>query len=122
MSVREVPHVRKVLGQRVRELRKQRRLNQRELAKHANLCGKFISEVERGEKSISVDNLYRVAVALKVPLSLLTRVERSPRSVPGRYAEKILALVVGRRRSTEMRRAHDVLRAVLGGTSHRRRM
>src|SRR5436190_16732455 len=36
--------------------------------------GKFIGEVERGEKSISIDSLYHVAVALEVPLRLLTDV------------------------------------------------
>jgi transcriptional regulator with XRE-family HTH domain len=106
-----------MLGQRVRALRKQRGLNQRELAEHADLCGKFISEVERGEKSISLDNLYRVAVALRVPLSLLTRVERSPHRIPDRHAEQILALVVGRRRPAQVQLAHEVLRTILGRKS-----
>jgi transcriptional regulator with XRE-family HTH domain len=67
MSERAIPHVRRFLGQRLRELRKRQRLSQTALGQHASLSGKFIGEVERGEKSISIDSLDRVAVALRVP-------------------------------------------------------
>jgi acyl-coenzyme A synthetase/AMP-(fatty) acid ligase len=40
--------VRKFLGQRLRALRKQRRLSQERLGDRAGLSGKFIGEVERG--------------------------------------------------------------------------
>jgi len=102
MSERAVPHVRKFLGQRVRELRKYRALSQDSLGKQSTLSGKFIGEVERGEKSISIDSLYRVSVALRVPLPLLADVGRTRRSVPTPDAERILALVmnhIDRRRS-----------------------
>ncbi len=82
MSERAIPHGRKFLGQRVRELRKHRLLTQDDLGQRAALSAKFIGEVERGEKSISIDSLYRVSVALQVPLWLLTAVGTSPRSVP----------------------------------------
>jgi len=113
MSARAVPHVRKCLGQRLRELRQHRGVSQRALGERSGLSGKFIGEIERGEKSISVDSLYRVAVALAVPLSLLTTVGRSPHSVPGRDAEKIVALLTNRVRPAQMRRAHEILRMIL---------
>ena len=71
---RAVKHVRKFLGQRLRALRKQRALSQERLGVRSRLSGKFIGEVERGEKSISIDSLYRVSVALGVPLRELTDV------------------------------------------------
>ena len=64
VTERAVRHVRKFLGQRLRALRKERGLSQERLGTRASLSGKFIGEVERGEKSISVDSLYHVAVAL----------------------------------------------------------
>ena len=80
MSERAVKHVRRFLGQRLRALRTQRRLSQERLGERSGLSGKFIGEGERGEKSISLDSLYRVAVALKVPLRDLTDVrEKRPR-------------------------------------------
>ena len=123
MSQRAIPHVRKFLGQRLRELRARERLSQERLGERSALSGKFIGEVERGEKSISIDSLYRVSVALKVPLSLLTDVGTSQRSVPNADAEKILALVLGRHQPAQIRRGYEVLRAMLGkeaGRDHKR--
>jgi transcriptional regulator with XRE-family HTH domain len=80
MSDRAVRHVRKFLGQRVRTLRKQRGLSQERLGDRAGLSGKFIGEVERGEKSISIDSLYRVSVALEIPLRELSPASGGPRT------------------------------------------
>jgi XRE family transcriptional regulator, regulator of sulfur utilization len=110
---RAVPQVRKLLGQRLRALRKQRGLSQRRLGERAGLSGKFLGEVERGEKSISVDSLYRVSVALEIPLRELTDMpERA--GVPSEDAERIFALVSSRRRVEELRRAYRVLCAMFG--------
>src|SRR5882672_5544616 len=113
MSERAV-HVRKFLAQRVRALRTQRGLSQGRLGDRAGLSGKFIGEVERGEKSISIDSLYRVSVALEIPLRELTDVRAA---VPSEEAEKIFALVSGRRRHEDIRKAYRVLQAIFGKAS-----
>ena len=105
--------MRTFLGQRLRALRKQRSLSQERLAERSGLSGKFIGEVERGEKSISVDSLYRVSVALEIPLRELTDL-RERTTPPNEAAEKIFALMSGRRRPEELRRAYEVLRALFG--------
>src|SRR3981189_1328347 len=116
MGERAVKHVRKFLGQRLRALRKQRALSQERLGKGSSLSGKFIGEVERGEKSVSIDSLYRVSVALEVPLRHLTDVRPGRRAVvPSEDAEKIVALVSGKHRPVVVRRGYEGLRAVLGG-------
>jgi transcriptional regulator with XRE-family HTH domain len=113
---RAVPHVREFLGQRVRELRKQRGLSQERLGNESSLSGKFIGEVERGDKSISIDSLYKVSVALGVPLGQLTNVARSRRAtVPSNDAEKIFALVSGRHSIPKLRRAYHMLSQILDG-------
>jgi transcriptional regulator with XRE-family HTH domain len=118
MTERAVPHVRKFLGQRLRALRKQRGLSQERLGQRSGLSGKFIGEVERGEKSISMDSLYHVATALGVPIRALTDVQPNRRNqVPGEEVEKIYALLSGCRRPADLRRAHEVLRAMLGRAS-----
>jgi transcriptional regulator with XRE-family HTH domain len=116
MSDRAVPHVRKFLGQRLRELRKHRGLSQERLGDGSSLSGKFIGEVERGEKSISIDSLYKVSVALEVPLTHLTDVRPGRRAVvPSKEAEKIFALVSRRLRPAAVRKAYGVLRRMLDG-------
>jgi len=117
MTERAVKHVRKFLGQRLRALRKQRLLSQERLGERASLSGKFIGEVERGEKSISMDSLYRVSVALGVPLKDLTDVGDKHAPIPTEDAEKIFALVSGRRRPEDVRKAYNVLRAMFGRAS-----
>jgi transcriptional regulator with XRE-family HTH domain len=118
MSERAVKHVRTFLGQRLRALRNQRGLSQERLGDRAGLSGKFIGDVERGEKSISIDSLYRVSVALEIPLRELTDVRTDkPSAVPSEDAEKIFALVSGRRRPEDIRTAYRVLRAVFDKAS-----
>ncbi|PYM86960.1 MAG: hypothetical protein DME06_10475 [Candidatus Rokuibacteriota bacterium] len=118
VTSRAARQVRSFLGERLRALRKQRGLSQERLGHRSDLSGKFIGEVERGEKSISIDSLYRVAVALDVPLATLTDVRLDgERSVNDREAEKIFALVTARRRPEEIRKAYDVLRALFGKAS-----
>jgi transcriptional regulator with XRE-family HTH domain len=118
VAERAVPHVRRFLGQRLRALRKQRSLSQERLGRKARLSGKFIGEVERGEKSISIDSLYHVAVALEVPLRHLTDVRAGRRNaVPSEAAERLFALVCAHRRPGEVRKALKVVRAMLGGAA-----
>lgn len=62
-----------MLGEAIRQLRKQARLSQEKLAEKAELNPKYISEVERGSMKISVDALVRIAAALKSRVTDLTR-------------------------------------------------
>jgi len=114
VTERAVKHVRKFLGERLRALRKERGLSQERLGQRSKLSGKFIGEVERGEKSISIDSLYHVSVALEIPLRELTDVRSSERQkqVPSAEAQKVFALITGRRRPGDVRRAYGVLRAM----------
>jgi len=54
------------LGENIRTRRKQAGLSQERLAEKANLHPVYVSAVERGVKTISVDALLRIAKAVKV--------------------------------------------------------
>lgn len=62
---------RELFARRVRELRLERGLSQDELADAAGLHRTYIGTVERGEQSIGVDNVEKIAKALKVPITEL---------------------------------------------------
>jgi len=64
---------RKSLAQAIRHYRKMAKMTQERLGELADLNPKYIGEVERMEKTISVDALARVAKALKVRLHDLVR-------------------------------------------------
>jgi transcriptional regulator with XRE-family HTH domain len=66
--------VRKV-GRRIRELRQKKGWSQEKLAEEAGLHRTYIGQVERGEKSIGVNHLRRVAAALGVQPSEILGVE-----------------------------------------------
>lgn len=59
-------------GKRIRELRTKAGLSQEELGFQARLHRTYIGSIERGEQNISIDNIHRLARALKLsPKDLL---------------------------------------------------
>lgn len=60
-------------GKRVRLLRHTRELTQEDLAEYADVHRTYISAIERGEQSVSIDNAAKIAKALKVSLSELMK-------------------------------------------------
>ncbi len=91
MSNRVNRRLRALLGLRLRTQRKQHGLSQERLGDKAGLSGKFIGEVERGEKSISLDSLSAVSRVLDVPLhELLNFTPYS--SPPDGGVEQLIAL------------------------------
>lgn len=58
-------------GRRLRELRRERDLTQSDMAKRFGIDRSFISDVERGRKSISLPMLEVIALGMKVTLSQL---------------------------------------------------
>jgi transcriptional regulator with XRE-family HTH domain len=58
----------KLIGERIRDLRKQRGLSQEQLAELASFHYTYIGGVERAEKNITILNLIKLANALNVGL------------------------------------------------------
>lgn len=57
---------RKTFGERVRELRLAAGFSQEQLAHRAGLDRSYVGQVERGERNVSLDNIYRLAAAISV--------------------------------------------------------
>jgi DNA-binding NtrC family response regulator len=61
--------LREMLGAAIRERRKALKLTQGDLAKKTNLSIGFLSQIELGKNSASVETLYRIALGLSMRLS-----------------------------------------------------
>jgi len=64
---KRLPHE-KIIGETIRKYRKAIKMTQEELAEKADLHPVYLGQVERGEQTISVYALIRIARALRVQL------------------------------------------------------
>ena len=62
---------RKIFAANVRKLRLSAGLSQEELADRAGLHRTYISSIERGQRNVSLENIFVIADALGVEASLL---------------------------------------------------
>ena len=65
--------VKKAFGNAVRESRKKAGLSQEALAEKSGLHRTYISDVERGDRNVSLVNIRRLAKALKIKTSVLVK-------------------------------------------------
>lgn len=61
----------KIIGERIRDLRKLRGISQEELAFKASLNSSHLSKIERGVKSPTLDSLDKIVTALEISFSEL---------------------------------------------------
>lgn len=60
------------IGKLIREARKQKGYSQEAFAAEAGLGRTYMGRVERGEQNISIQNLIRIAITLKIePIKLI---------------------------------------------------
>ncbi|MBR1425746.1 helix-turn-helix transcriptional regulator [bacterium] len=59
----------KRFGKRLREIRKQRKLTQEELAERIDLSTNFVGMVERGQRNTTIANVFKMSKALGIKLS-----------------------------------------------------
>ena len=59
----------KILGERIRAIRKSKDLSQEQLAELAGLHPTYISDVERGKVNASIYSCYAIVSALEIPFS-----------------------------------------------------
>ena len=69
--------LRQIVARNLRVLRKQRGLSQEELAFQAGINRNYVGQIEREEKSPTVDIIEKICISLEVsPSALLARVVR----------------------------------------------
>lgn len=67
--------IREVFGNNLRLARRLKDMSQEELALRSELSRTYVSEVERGVRNVSIDNMEVLSIAIGVPLSDLVNPE-----------------------------------------------
>jgi len=76
-----VEDVKKLVGERIRQLRKERKLSQEELGWKSDLHYTHIGAIERAEKNWSIDTLIKVAGGLNVTVNDLLVLPSKPEDI-----------------------------------------
>lgn len=86
----------KELGLRIRYYRKEKHITQEKLAEICNLHPTYIGQLERGEKNVTVESIYRIAKGLNIPISKLLenieQVENSSEIIPLDIYQQLMTL------------------------------
>ena len=61
-------NIKEKLWNRIRELRKEKKLSQQWLADKTGLHRTYISDIERGVKNVSVENIEKISIAFEVDI------------------------------------------------------
>jgi len=67
-------HLRLIIGRNIHQLRSERKLTLRKLAKITGICEGLLDHYELGKNEIALDEMLKIACALRVPVAELMRV------------------------------------------------
>lgn len=119
----------RIIGEKIYKLRRMNGLTQQELAELMGISITFLSEIENGHKSMSVDTLVRLAKALHVSLDTVVLgddpendmqkdVVSMMSALPFEYNESILLIAREMTRRYEAKKAETAAREASHPRSH----
>lgn len=102
--------IKKLVGDRIRQLRKEKRLSQEELGDKADLHYTHIGAIERGEKNWSIDTLVKVAGGLNVTVNDLLALPSKPEDI--KNLKKAIIAEINESSPEVLRLLSDMIRGV----------
>jgi transcriptional regulator with XRE-family HTH domain len=105
----------KLVGRRIRSLRKERGMSQELLGEKGGFHYSYIGQIERGEKNISLLNLAKMASALEVSLSqLFTYADEEEQRTESETDLQEILTTLRYQRPDQVRMVRNVVREILG--------
>lgn len=98
----------KQLGQRIRDLRNERRMSQEELSFKAGISPAHLGQIERATKNPTIDTVAKIAAALTIPITALFSQDTLSAPSQSLTVEKINAQLIGMSEEEQQ----DILRIV----------
>jgi transcriptional regulator with XRE-family HTH domain len=81
----------KILGRKIRAVRKGRKISQESLAELSGFHPTYISDIERGKVNASITTFYQIVKALDIPLEELVKIPMREKEME--LMEEIMALL-----------------------------
>ncbi|AMO87254.1 anaerobic benzoate catabolism transcriptional regulator [Solibacillus isronensis B3W22] len=78
-----------IVGANIRELRKQKKMTQEDLAEKCGLQTSYLAGVERGERNITLQTVEKIASGLNVNAKKLFKIDNPMKYLSMEYEEKI---------------------------------
>ncbi|GIQ69020.1 helix-turn-helix domain-containing protein [Xylanibacillus composti] len=103
----------KIVGERIRSLREQRKWSQMRLGELADLHYTYIGRIERGENNVTIKSLEKVAAALDVPFEELFRFIKPLEKGKDTYYLSLLVNKFQGRNVVDQKRAYELLSYIL---------
>lgn len=97
-----------IIGQRIREYRTAKGISQEELSHRSNMHTSHLGQLERGEKSATLDSVEKIVDALDITFEELFSFDRVPSDIDEPLIERIVSYL----RIMTSAEQNDVLRVV----------
>lgn len=68
----------KKVGKNIRQIRREKDISQEKLALEAELNRAYVGYIERGERHPSIETVYKIALALDIPIYKLFQFSNEP--------------------------------------------
>ncbi|RED65375.1 DNA-binding XRE family transcriptional regulator [Cohnella phaseoli] len=105
----------KLVGQRIRSLRKERGMSQEQLGEKGGFHYSYIGQIERGEKNVALLNLAKISAALEVSLSqLFTYVDGEEKRTDSENDLQEILSALRYQKPDQVRLVRNVVREILG--------
>lgn len=105
----------KLVGRRIRDLRKERGMSQELLGEKGGFHYSYIGQIERGEKNIALLNLAKIANALDVSISqLFTYAVEEEKLTDSEVDLKEILKTLRTKKPSQVRMINNVIREILG--------
>lgn len=80
-----------LIGKRIQDLRKSRKMSQEQLAEKMGISPKYLSSIERGKENPTLDTFIKLAAALETEIAELFDIaaEKSPKELRG-FISKVI--------------------------------
>lgn len=97
-----------MFGERVKSLRTAKKLSQEKLAELSGLHSTYIGQIERGEKSPTIESIYKLSVGLEISLADFFK----NMEMKEKYADKIYNMVLPLT-SEKQKKIYDIINEII---------